>query len=336
MKPDGCSKYRLLSNPNPPTSMRCCLDLRTLLNRVVLFLTLSLATGADAADEVMGFAYRADWSAERPLIAGVVTQGSGNARYLARVLGPTLEDYTARPHYPNPSLESKLAGQPVDAVNLRWGDQDGDGLTDTAPALEPIEAGSLQAGMVPFTDSDSQDCALLVEEGASIRLFTVTGPQLAVGQEVMFEWANLESGGGVKARNISVRSKFRNGQRDRLGFTLPKGGAATVIVTARGPSLSGLIGSLPHLSDPVIGLYDVGGQRIAYNDDWHAQTEAGVSAQDIVNAINASGLPSFAANSKDAAILVTLGPGDYEVSLWGGLEGSQTDGEVVLAVTLVP
>jgi len=140
----------------------------------------------------------------------------------------------------------------------------------------------------------------------------------------------------VDATNLSVRRKFINGSRDRMTFTLAEGPSRQVIVTARGPSLAGLIGSLPYLSDPVIALHR-GDQRLAYNDDWHAQTEPGVSALDIANAVGVAGLNPFAgSSSKDAAILVTLPPGTYTVSLWGGLLGPQTDGEVVLAVTLVP
>lgn len=326
-----------------PRSLRVCRILRPRAlafpcprSLATLLIGALLALAAPASGEFIDYAYRGKWDGSHFIICGTVMNGSGTTPIVARVLGPSLAPYTSAPRLANPNVKEKIAGQAWNRFNNRWGDQDNNGSIDSPSLRAAFLARVAQAGMVDFASASSNDCALAFDSGPVIRMFRVEAAGAAQPGEFHWEWANADPSTAVNAVNLSVRRKFINGNRDRLSFTLAEGPSRQVIITARGPSLSGLIGSLPYLTDPVIALHH-GDQRLAYNDNWYAQTEPGVTGQDIANAISSSGLPSFTSTgSKDAAILATLPPGTYTVSLWGGLLGPQTDGEVVLSVTLVP
>ena len=285
--------------------------------------------------EFINYAYRGKWDGTHFIICGTIMYGSGTTPIVARVLGPSLEPYTEAPLLLNPKMKQHLAGQPWSPFNTKWGDQNNDGVIDSVASRDAFLLRTSQAGMVDFISSSSNDCAFAFDSPEAVRLFWVEGAAMAEPGEFLWEWANGDTTTGVDAVNLSVRRKFINGNRDRMSFTIADGPSQTVIVTARGPSLDGLIGTLPYLSDPVLALHK-GDQKIGYNDNWYTQTDSGVTGQDINNAVNSAGLAPFSStSSKDAAILATLAPGSYTISLWGGLVGPQTDGEVVLAVTLV-
>lgn len=293
------------------------------------------ATSANGG-EFLDYAYRGKWDGTHFIICGTVMQGSGTTPIVARVLGPSLQPYESSALLTNPNIKERIAGLAWNRFNNRWADQNNDGATDSASLLAAFMAKNEKAGLVDFISNASNDCALAFDSEAVIRLYWIEADDMAQPGEFLWEWSNADPTTNVDAVNLSVRRKFTNGDRDRMTFTIADGPSQTVIINARGPSLSGLIGTLPFLSDPVIALYD-GDQQIGYNDNWYTQTDAGVTGQSIINALSSTGQSQFLSTStKDAAILATLSPGSYTISLWGGLEGTQYDGEVVLAVTLVP
>jgi hypothetical protein len=88
-----------------------------------------------------------------------------------------------------------------------------------------------------------------------------------------------------------------------IGGLIAQGGASKkVIIRALGPSLGvGANGVSGALGDPVLELRDGSGNLLAVNDDW------GTSSQ--VTEILASTIPPV--NPKEAAIVATLGAGNY-------------------------
>lgn len=291
------------------------------------------------AGEIMSYAYRGMWDGKSQIACGVILGGSGSTPVAVRVLGPSLIRYTGRPVFPDPQIAANLVGTGIDRTNNRWGDQDGNGTTDSVASRNAFIERVKNAGMVDFADQStgaSLDCALAFDSGPVTRIFQINGPDLPDAREFLFEWVNGDTTTDVDAKNVSVRRTFINGHKDILAFTIPLGTTQQVLIQARGPSLAGLVGSLPVLTDPIIALYQ-GETRLAYNDDWWSNTSA--TRQQIVAALAATGAQPFGtnnSNTKDAALLVTLGPGEYSVSLWGYLVKPQTNGEVVTSVNLVP
>jgi Matrixin len=107
--------------------------------------------------------------------------------------------------------------------------------------------------------------------------------------------------------NISTRMNVGTGPNVLIGgFIISGTQSKTLILRAIGPSLlaSGVTGVL---ADPVLEVHDSGGNVIASNDDWHDSAQA--------SQIQQSGLaPS---NSLEAAVLITLAPGNYTAVVSG-------------------
>ena len=107
--------------------------------------------------------------------------------------------------------------------------------------------------------------------------------------------------------NISTRMNVGTGSNVLIGGFIVKGTQSkTLILRAIGPSLSAS-GVTGVLDDPVLEVHDSGGNIIASNDDWHDSAQA--------SQIQQSGLaPS---DSREAAILITLAPGNYTAVVSG-------------------
>jgi hypothetical protein len=95
-----------------------------------------------------------------------------------------------------------------------------------------------------------------------------------------------------------------------------------VLVRGIGPSLTqfGVTGAL---TDPALKLYAVGSNTaIAQNDDWGIPqpvdtSQAAAAAFDLTAAATATGAFPLAVGSKDAAIVITLMPGQYSAVMSG-------------------
>ena len=107
--------------------------------------------------------------------------------------------------------------------------------------------------------------------------------------------------------NISTRMNVGTGSNVLIGGFIVKGTQSkTLILRAIGPSLSAS-GVTGVLDDPFLEVHDSGGNIIASNDDWHNSAQA--------SQIQQSGLaPS---DSLEAAILITLAPGNYTAVVSG-------------------
>ena len=118
------------------------------------------------------------------------------------------------------------------------------------------------------------------------------------------------SGSGTDAShlaNISTRMKVGAGQNVLIGGFIIKGEQSkTLVLRAIGPSLSA-VGVTNVLADPILEVHDSGGNVVATNDDWRDGAQA--------SQIQQRGLaPS---DSLEAALLVTLAPGNYTAVVSG-------------------
>lgn len=282
----------------------------------------------------MSFSYRGKYNGNGFVIGSAIFEGSGSTPVVVRGLGTSLHDYTSESLYDDPQLFSTFTIQSANLVNDDWWDQNGDGIKDAAASLDAFREKVDKAGMVDFSSETSRDSALAFDITQGGHSFLLYGPAVSDAGEFLFELANCDTTTTLDVVNVSVRRKFINGGRDMMSFAVAQGGTRTFLITAHASSVD--FGGLPALSDPVIALYS-GATQIAYNDNWATPQNGGASQQQISAAIAATGQTTFASSSsKEAAILADLGPGYYSISLWGGLVGTQVDGEVALSVTLVP
>ena len=104
-------------------------------------------------------------------------------------------------------------------------------------------------------------------------------------------------------RNISTRSVIQTGDRVTIaGFIITGNGPKQVLVRALGPSLTAS-GVPDALQNPVIELYNSAGALVNGNDNWRDTQQ---------NAIAETAIPP--SDDREAALLITLGPGSYTVT----------------------
>ena len=227
------------------------------------------------------------------MIGGFIIGGTSPKTVVVRARGPSLAAAGVPNALANPVL-NLYSGQTVIASN-----------DDYAAAAN---ASQLQAS--GFAPSDPRESAILttLNPGAYTAIVSGAGGTTGVGIIEVFELDAIT----VPLINIATRGQVQTGDNVMIGgFIIQGNGPQTVVVRARGPSLTaaGVPGAL---ANPVLQLYS-GQTVIAANDDW--QTAANAAT------LQASGFaPSEALES---AILITLNPGAYTaiVSGAGGTTG---------------
>lgn len=110
---------------------------------------------------------------------------------------------------------------------------------------------------------------------------------------------------------ISTRAWVGPGERTTIaGFVIHGTASKTILARGVGPALTARFGLFGTINDPKLTLYDAKGTVVASNDNW--ETNGVTSAQ-----MDAAGLFKLDAGSKDAALSVTLAPGNYTAHLTG-------------------
>lgn len=116
--------------------------------------------------------------------------------------------------------------------------------------------------------------------------------------------------------NLSTRAQIGTGTNILIaGLTIGPGGPKTVLLRAAGPTLGGAPFNVPGvLADPRLEVFS-GPNKIAENDNWG--TPVGGATPVTTTTFASVGAFAFGANSRDAALLVTLEPGSYTVQVSG-------------------
>ena len=123
--------------------------------------------------------------------------------------------------------------------------------------------------------------------------------------------------------NVSVRKHLGSGVT--MGFVVGGSSAAKVLVRGIGPTL-GAFGVADTVVDPQLTLFNSFNVKIGENNDWGGTTE-------LTAAFVTVGAFALPVTSKDAALLVTLQPGNYTTEVTG-LNG--TTGVALVEVYEVP
>ena len=221
------------------------------------------------------------------LIGGFIIGGSQPKTVVVRARGPSLTAAGVPGALANPVLQL-YSGATVLETNDNW--------QQAANAAAITSSG--------FAPSDALESAIhtTLAPGAYTAIVTGAGSGTGVGIIEVFEVDLPEA----PLINISTRGQVLTGADVMIGGFIIQGDAPqTVIVRARGPSLTaaGVPGAL---ANPVLQLY-TGSTLVATNDNWPSATNAA--------AIQSSGFAPSDAN--ESAILVTLAPGAYTAIVTG-------------------
>jgi sugar lactone lactonase YvrE len=253
------------------------------------------------------------------IIGGAGTRGT--QALLLRAVGPSLAAFGVRPVVEDPRLEL-FRGQTKIDENDDWGG---------AAAMGAIFA---QVAAFPFAPAGSHDAALylpsVVAGNYSVRVAgrgTAGGSVLA---ELYEATPNPElTDTSPRLTNLSVLKRVN--PLVTAGFIIRGDGTKQVLIRAAGPSLAAF-GVDGWLADPRLELFDGQSRRIAANDNW---SDDGALAGAELSAVFAR-VGAFAlgvGTSKDAALLVTLSPGNYTVQVSAT---GQTTGVALVEVYEVP
>jgi uncharacterized protein (DUF1800 family) len=119
--------------------------------------------------------------------------------------------------------------------------------------------------------------------------------------------------GTARLMNLSTRAQVSTGSGIMIAglVVAPSSGHRQILVRAAGPAL-GAFGVPGTLADPAIAIVDGTNTQIAANDNW---SDASATAMSV--AFTKSGAFPFAANSKDAALITDLAPGNYSIQVSG-------------------
>jgi endoglucanase len=230
------------------------------------------------------------------LIAGFVLNGHGAEPILLRGIGPTLSDYKVSAPLADPSIVLYKSGGALLGENDDWG-----GGSTLSSTFASVGAFSLAAS--------SKDAALLTPLTAGAHTMHVTTSNSTSGAALAEVYDTDVSSTHLRLINISGRGAVDASSNLIAGFVVNGTGSMNVLVRAVGPTLTdhGVTGVL---SNPRVTIHHSSGASIASNDDWGGSS----ALSSLFTQVGAFSLP---ANSKDAAILLTLNPGAYTAVVSG-------------------
>ena len=226
-----------------------------------------------------------------------------------RAAGPSLGAFGLAGTIADPKMVL-FAGSNQTTQNDNWG-----GVASVANAMSAV-------GAFPYTGPTSLDAALVASVTSRDNSVAISAGASAPSGTgfVLGEVYDATPSGTFSAAttprliNLSVRKNVGGGLT--MGFVIGGTKAKTMLVRAVGPTLGGF-GVNGTIADPKVELFDSGGKTIATNDNW-----GGLPA--LTSAFSDTGAFTFSSvTSTDAALLVTLAPGNYtaKVSVSTGATG---------------
>ena len=240
---------------------------------------------------------------DQTLILGFYIGGTGSKQVLIRGIGPTLASLGVTGVLADPQLKLfNVAGTQINQ-NDDWG-----GSAALANAFASVYAFALPA--------NSKDAALYVTLPLDGYTAQVNGAGTSTGVALIEAYEADTGAAGARFVALSARNQVGTGDNVLIaGFVVTGNAPKTLLIRGIGPTLASL-GVSGVLADPQLALFDRTSTKIAENDNW-----GGAAA--LSSAFAATGEFPLPADSKDAALLVTLQPGLYSavVSGVGGTTG---------------
>ncbi len=263
------------------------------------------------------------------LIPGFVIAGTGIKRLLVRAVGPTLGSFGVSDTLADPQLTLKRFDAATNAyvdvtINDNW--------SAVATTAATIATTSASVGAFSLVNG-SADAAMVVDLSAGQYSAVASGAANGTGVALV-ELYDSTSDSGARLANLATRGFVGTGGNVLIsGFVVSSEGSKTLLIRAVGPTLStfGVSGALADPQLTIFGRADGGTTDTALlnNDDWSNGAGAASTAS-VATQVGAFSLP---AGSKDAALVVTLPPGNYTVQASGA---NATTGIALVEVYVVP
>jgi sugar lactone lactonase YvrE len=273
---------------------------------------------------LINFSILSDLAGGETMTVGTIIGGAGTngtKPLLARAAGPSLAPFGVTGRLDDPKFEF-FAGTEKVNENDNWG-----GAANLGEAFAEV-------GAFPFAGPTSRDAARhLSAVAAGNHTVRVSGSGSAGGTVLaeLYDATPASALTSVTPRLLNVSVLKNVGSGLTAGFVLDGQGMKTVLIRAVGPSLA-VFGVSGTLADPRLELFDGQSRRIAANDNWG---DAGALATAALAATftQVGAFALAAPMAKDAALLITLGPGNYTVQV---RSADTTTGVALVEVYEVP
>jgi hypothetical protein len=246
------------------------------------------------------------------LIAGFVIGGPNPKPVLLRAAGPALSGFGVSGVLAKPVLQLFDGNGNLLQSNLGW---------NSDPALAATFS---QVGAFPFAYG-SADAALATTLQPGTYTMQVSGSGGATGAAIaeIYDASINPQSVYQKLVNISSRGMVSTAAGNLIGgFIITGNSPKTVLIRGVGPTLQSLFGLQGSLPDPLLAVYDSGGNLIAQNDNWGTPvtvlaSQTAASAASIAAAAATVGAFSLPSGSLDSSVIVTLAPGAYSAQVSG-------------------
>ena len=266
------------------------------------------------------------------MIGGFVVEGTAAKTVLIRARGPSMSGapFFVPGTVADPFLQI-FSGSTMIAQNNDWQTSDpicaGMGFTCGAPSeisatgLDPCRANPGQSTSPPGC---TQESAILITlpPGAYTAIESGVGGATGIGLMEAFE---IDGGASPsKLVNISTRARVETGDNVMIGGFIVEGSSPkTVLLRARGPSMSGAPFFVPGtLPDPTFQLFS-GQTVIAFNDNWQERQPEEITATGLDPCQPNPGESTPPVNcALESAMLLSLPPGGYTAIVTGAGGGT--------------
>jgi CotH kinase protein/Lamin Tail Domain len=258
-------------------------------------------------------------SGSNVLIEGFIVTGPANTQeqVLLRADGPSLAQYgLASSLLAQPSLSVFDSTGALVATNTAWG---------TAPNAPSIANAAASVGAFAFA-AGSADSAVLLNLAPGAYTMEISGVGQSTGVALGEVYEVGSSAMGIV--NLSTRGTVSATSPLINGLVVYGTAPQQVLVRGDGPALAAYGISNP-LAQPVLQLFDSGGNLVASNTGWSTNS----NAAQVASAAATVGAFALTPGSADSALLVTLQPGNYTVSISGA---SGTAGVALAETYTVP
>jgi hypothetical protein len=250
---------------------------------------------------------------DRNLAVGFVISGTGTKQVLIRGVGPGLSQFAVVGVLPDPALKLfNGAGQLVES-NLAWGGSD-----LLLKAFNQVGAFTLPLG--------SGDSALLTTLAAGQSTAQVSSATNLTGVTLVEAYEVDRESPSAQFVNMSARAHVGTGAEAlTIGFVISGNAPVTLLIRGIGPTLArfGVTGALV---DSQLAVFDVAGESLAQNNDWGERDE-------LLSFFGKTGAFPLLGNAKDAALVITLHPGQYSAQVTGA---GDTTGIALVEIYKVP
>jgi hypothetical protein len=238
------------------------------------------------------------------LIVGCVVGQGDPVPLLIRGIGPSLAGFGVTGALPDPLLTVYDANNGTVATNDNW--NSGTNANQTVAITSRVGAFSLAA--------NSLDASLVANLTPGSYSAVITGKANATGVALMEAYDASSTTTTARLVNMSARTSVGTGGSILIaGFSIQGDAPKQVLIRAVGPSLA-QFGVTGVLADPQLSLFREGNPTaLQQNDNWLTAP----NAAQVGLAAGTAGAFALPANSRDAALLVTLEPGTYTAQVSG-------------------